>query len=754
MTANRWNPGPTRVFVLIAVWLVAAGCGAEAWTDSDGDGLSDRQEAALGTDPDNEDTDGDEIIDSLDPAPLSATNGNGATIRVVAPRGTLVDGIWQTTITVTLQYKGQPVSATAVNATSTLGAFKGSSFNLSAPGTYTNQLTAQTTGKAKVVVTVDLEGGVQEKRTVFVYFFDLPTRVGINPPPFNGEGGINGKLTVYALDGDSVVHGSGQAQPVEDAWVLVQFAPDPTRRWEAWSGEDGVVEFEADDLLGPVNVTVAREGYKAFSVLSINAAHVALPLNLLDPVPGESEGLTGDVEGTITGFNGEYGLEPFNPDYDGLGEIMNIAIAQVGLKNVELVSLSMSSVLAYETGQPLGFPPMPPNMLTTLKPEFRLPDLRPGTHLISVLAGEGHHVAQTIEDPYAMQFIPRAMGVGLVEVEADQTAHIKLKLDIDLSSHNPEQNNKFQVNMAGLPTDPIMGGSFPNALLLPVIDTGPFGFIWSDINGAYNDQEEFKNPLTAVYPAHDHPSFPEDWGVNLFYMTVGLAGRYSYLGADPPGISTIIIRQQEPVDVLHMDLDSKWLRTPVGLAPEPPDPTPAPSCKSPGPAEPPGSCVHADDPPLHYFPLDRVGGELIERRFEWEPIEQPRNPDLYAVRIGYLVSAPNNSMPGLEGRAIGGPDSFKLWEILAPGHVTSFTLPELPPEVYPDRPLLVNPAPNIGDAVAPHQYGADTLEVEFNAYLMGEWKPFFYHDNFVFEDMNLNSAAVSQDSYPFTMPAE
>ena len=745
----------TPAALLLATMLcLLASCGSDSWKDTDEDGLSDRQEKTLGTDPLKEDSDDDGIIDSLDPAPLTPDNGGGIDIRISAPRGEQVEGLWKTTITVTAEDSGQPTDVEEVLATPDLGTLESETFTRQSTGVYVSVLASDVSGKAQVEIEVTLPNGTVEKHSIFVYFFDLPSKAGINPPPFVGEGGVNGKLTVYVLDGDSLVDDEQQGKPVQDAYVLVEFAPDTTRRWESWSGEDGVVELVADDLVGPVNVTVAKGGYKAFSVLSVNAAHIALPLSPLDPILGDNSVATGEIQGTISGFEGEYGLEPFNPDYTGLGEIMNIAIVQVGLKNVQLVSLSMSSVLAYEPGEPLGFPPMPPNMLTPLKPEFRIPALRPGRYLVSVLAGEGHHVAKTIEDPYAMQFIPKALGVAVVEVDEGKSAQIDLPLTIDLSSDDPEHNVKFDVNMGNLPADPIMGGVFPNALLLPVINTGPLGYIWSDINGAYNDQTDFKNPMTAVYPTHDHPSFPEEWGVDLFYMTVGLAGRYAYLGADPPGISTIIIRHQEPGEVLHMDLDSAWLRTPVGLAPKPPHNTPAPPCKTPGPPDPPGSCVHVDDPPLHYFPLDRVGGKLLDRRFAWEPIAQPRSPDMYAVRIGYLVSAPNNTMPGLEGRAIGGPDSHKLWEILAPGTVTEFILPVLPDEVFPDGPLLVNPVPNIGDPLAPHQYAADTLEVELNAYLMGEWKPFSYHDSFLLDDMNLNSTAVSQDSYPFTMPQE
>jgi Bacterial TSP3 repeat len=51
------------------------GGGLSGATDSDGDGLSDRRESALGQDPFNPDTDGDGILDGDD---VSGTGGGGA----------------------------------------------------------------------------------------------------------------------------------------------------------------------------------------------------------------------------------------------------------------------------------------------------------------------------------------------------------------------------------------------------------------------------------------------------------------------------------------------------------------------------------------------------------------------------------------------------------------------------------------------------------------------------------------------------
>lgn len=57
----------------LELWARTAG-GTGIPGDRDGDGLSDDEEAALGTDPDNPDTDGDGLIDSVDPRPLVPDN--------------------------------------------------------------------------------------------------------------------------------------------------------------------------------------------------------------------------------------------------------------------------------------------------------------------------------------------------------------------------------------------------------------------------------------------------------------------------------------------------------------------------------------------------------------------------------------------------------------------------------------------------------------------------------------------------------
>ncbi len=737
-----------------AVLVVMLGsCGEEPAVDSDGDGLSDYQEALLGTDPKNPDSDGDDVWDSEDDSPVQSGNGKELALSVDVEVEHTPGGPWVGTLQARVMDPAGKVRTDA-QVTGTADAGTLTPFEAGKDGSYAATLTLEQ--EKLVTVTVHaVAGPLQAARKVRIYFIsDLP-RPGINPAPYESSGGIDGFLRVFAVHGDSITNPDRAVEPVPGTRVFVDADWQPGKRWEGTVGEQGFVDFEAPDLKGPVTVTAALDGFKACTVVGINAAHVSLPMTPFDPVPGKDEELTGSIEGSVLGFEGEYGLAPFEPT-SGFDR-WSIGIIQVGLQNVNLVSLSMSSVLAYEgaggnfcsTGNPLDC--VPPNMVVySWKTGYRLDALRPGEYLVVALAGDGYGVMDTLSDPYKLRFEPRAMGAVVATVEAGKvTSTTDIPLTLDLL--DPGSTRSFLVNLDGFPNDPLTGAPLENGLMLPVMDTGRYGYIWTNVDGRWNDPD-FVNPLPVLYPDPDHPLFKE-LDIDLFYMTVGLAGRKSYLGADPPGISTVIIREQEPPpDPLRMDLDWKWLRLPEGVSPTPPDTGKPGHCpENPSQLPSPGSCVNAKNIPEGYYPVDRPGGVLTNRTLSWKPVVQPRTPDLYALRLGYLVSAPGNNInPGF---AIGGPESYKLWEILCPPNVTSVKLPELPEDLYGGR-LLRNPAPNLDDPVSPHRFGPDTIEVELNAYLMGDGKPWSYHQGFEFNDMNLHSHSVSQDSYPAIVPED
>jgi hypothetical protein len=351
-----------------------------------------------------------------------------------------------------------------------------------------------------------------------------------------------------------------------------------------------------------------------------------------------------------------------------------------------------------------------------------------------------------MQDPYRMDFKPLAFGMKLVEIRAGEESWVDLDLSVDFTRSGEIQ--VLEANVGDLPSDPVTGATLPNGMALSVMDTGGLGYIFSQVNTDYN-QPGFENPVGLKYPAPDSQSVL-DLGLDLSRMFVLLAARGAYLGSDPPGISTVIRRRFPKDQPLALDRSFVWLDLPVMESPSPPDPTPARRCPSSTKIpDPPGSCVLAE-PPGHFYPLDRCGGTLKDRHFSWLPLGGAFQPDAWVLRLSYLVSAPAN--PLLKGYAIGGPDTHLLWEVVLPPARTSFVLPRLPAG-FPG-PELKNPVPNLEDPKAPMHFGPDTLEVEMTAYLMGESKVFDFHNDFAFEDLNLDSLAVGQDSFPFRLPQD
>jgi len=746
----RW-----RLFLVLAaaLALALAACAEDRAKDSDDDGLSDEQELSpgFGTDPNDDDSDDDGIPDGEDPMPLSKKNGCNLSMLLTTTPPAKTDGAWSCSLTLTLtDQDGIVVVPDELTAKTTLGEL--TDFAPAGDGAYVATLTSDKEGTAQVTITATTTTCGTHTYSDKVYFMEELPRPGINPFPFVNEGGIDGLLRVYTVDGESTVDPDEPVAPEEGVLVIVERTYPPALRLEKFSDATGIVQIKQQGLTGPVNITVAKAGHKAFTVMAVNAAHVSMPVNPLDPVPSVDQEATGAIEGVVTGFSGEFGITPFAPLEPSM-DAMYVGIVQVGLKNVQLASLSMSSVLAYGSGPlPPNEIPKPPNMILPgtqfLEKDcrFQMGELTPGAYLVAVVAGVGKNVLKTIEDPYAMQFTPMAMGVNVVEVKPGKTVSVNLQLEIDFVKQKLDGVGVFDVSLGAFPLDPLNGEPFQNGLVLPVMDTGKYGFLWTDVNGGYNvnGSDEL---LSIVYPDPDHPALKK-WGLDLYFMTVSLAGRKSFLGADPPGISTAIVREQASGQTIHNDNDFTWLRIPIGIDPAPPDPAPAFPC-SPLDAmpDPPGSCVGVNSPPDDYFPLDRVGGQLTDGRIAWNPVVEPRPADLYAVRLGYLVSAPKY----VQGYSIGGPDSHKLWEIVCPATVTSFTLPAIPADIYGKEGPLRNPAPNLGNPDDAQHFGPDTVEVEYNAYLMGEQYPFDYHNGFLFSDMNMNSGAVSQDSYPVTV---
>jgi len=201
------------------------------------------------------------------------------------------------------------------------------------------------------------------------------------------------------------------------------------------------------------------------------------------------------------------------------------------------------------------------------------------------------------------------------------------------------------------------------------------------------------------------------------------------LGADPPGISTAVQAGVAPGDTVAFNVPEAWLDMPVFVTP----------------------ALPAAD-----ASLDTVSSQPFDGRIAWNAVTRPRTPDLHVVRINYMTGAPVNMMVSDEasGRqgSVGGSRSHCLWELILLSDQTSLDLPTFPAEATV-RPDLRNPASALDDTSTPYHYAENTLEIELNAYLLGaDDKPFDAGKNFLYQDFNLHSSAVSQDSVLATFP--
>jgi hypothetical protein len=327
-------------------------------------------------------------------------------------------------------------------------------------------------------------------------------------------------------------------------------------------------------------------------------------------------------------------------------------------------------------------------------------------------------------------------------VTGGQTTHVTttpLMLNIDLRADRDGDGqpdaDTVAVSLGQPPTDPMAGTTLPNRLVMPVMDAGGEGFVFVAIDGSYNNTPGFVGPAHIRFPPDDDPVIQALGIPYLNRLAVGLAGRATYFGADPPGISTPVLPQVAAGESVTFD---SWLDLPLPLHPAQPK------------AGVPGSP-----------PLDTVSSEPFTGHLEWKPVAAPRTPDVYALRLNYMTSAPRNlllesQVPEAANKgSLGGAKSHCLWELFVPADRTSVDLPVFPADA-PTRPLLANPSPTVSPTddtpEPPQHYAATTLEIEVNAYLLGARdKTFAYNQDFLYSDVNLRCSVVSQDSYLVTV---
>ncbi len=716
--------GTRALPTLLLIGLLAA-CGRDAGRDTDGDGLTDDQEALFHTDPSRVDTDGDGIPDGSDVDP---TTGGPGLVLTSSP-------VFR-----------QSIALTCVRLVAALrdghgGALAHQPVQFSVPagvsleqqderddGTYRALVCSESPTSFVLAASYDDPADTfPEARATVEVSFSSVLAAGVNTTKSDDSGPLRGRLRVVAMSNDL----TGWPRPFEGVTVAVRGA-------DGWwpsklTGGNGYAEWVGEDLVGPVDVTVGAEGHRFTTYLGIDAAELAVLVSPLDPVLPADADRVGSIVGTVTGFAGEGGLPRF-PAGSVVDQMANennpvpMALVQLAVRDVPLSSMSMGSVLG-KPGETEGLP-IPSNMaLCNLKNEggsacdpgadFVLQDVPEGQYLVFAVGGTALHVFDALEDPYALVFQPRAMAISRVRVSGGQEAHLELLLNIDL---RPGSDDAIEVSLDQLPRDWQTDAALPNGLVMPVFDTGGEGFVWVAVDGTFN-RPGFENPIRVRFPDQDDPAIQE-LGLTLNRLAVGVAGRSTYLGGDPPGMSTAVLPGVAPGDAVDFGSLDRWLAVPEIVSPRPP----APGQR-----------------------LDAVSEQPFTGSVSWEPVTEPRSPDLYVLRVNYLTAAPPNRFADDKGTGasgtLGGPRSHCLWEIFVPADRTGVELPELPDDATA-RPVLLNRDPTAADDPSPHRFGPDTIELELSAYVLGsDGKTFDYDDDFAYSDVNLHCTTVSQDSF-------
>jgi len=696
------------------------GCGAELGPDADGDGLTDAQEARFGTDPHVADTDGDGIPDGRDPQPLP-----GAPQLMLEPRDLYYaedQRAWFARLQATvLDHLDRPLSSASLQGETDLGTL--SPFEELGSGLLEAVLISTRRGVARVTVCLERTPPVCEN--LLVHLGDTLPQPGLNPSPYRGK--LAGKLTVYALDGLTI--GSTRVPPLPEAGAYVRVEGADGLLLEGATDAEGEAVFDDPRLSGKVTVTIAARGHRYVTYYDVQATVVAAALHPLDALPQEADATTGSVFGRVIGFDGEEGGPQFLPSAN-IFEELNIALVNAAFRNQQLSSISVGNLLDVAEGSAMGGLTLPSNMVVYPGMEqFSLTGLPPGEQLVFALAGRGKGMLQTLQDPYSLAFTPMALGLARVNVKPGETKEVDIPLRIDLTAVDGAELIEIKTNFGRLPLDDSTGEIFGEGLLMPILDTGGMGFLFAAVDARYNELDPSLGAdrsliLDVILPTGRHPEAVRldgllGTGFALAPRLVGLAGRSSIRGCDPPGIVTAILDPAVNRTPLPMNVPDAWLRLPVPQLPLPPAPPAA---------------------------LDEVGGELVDRISWLAPAGNGVDlVDLYVVRLGYMTPPPPSP---IAGNTLGGARSHPLWDLYVPAPRTEILLPQVPEQELGWPPLLVNPQPSLGDAAALLQYDAQTIEIEINAAVLGaSGKNFNYNEDFLLSDINLHASHLSQDSY-------
>ena len=701
---------------LLAV-LATVSCGRGPGVDTDGDGLSDLQELLFGSDPAVVDTDHDGVPDgrddnlfSPDPAirltasPAFQDEQQGRCV-VVGIRA--IDG------------RGFPVAGARVDLSWGLGDLQDVVTDESGFGNVT-VCWPQGVDTKFMAKSRDLGGRhpeIQAELELSLHHLVVP---GVNTSPWEGAGKIDGRLKVVALYRNRV----GLLKPFQGASVHV--GAEGVQIPFMTTGPEGVVDFVVPGLKGPVDVTVGAPGHRYVTYFRTEGSVISVILDPLDVISEDAVTGFGTISGKVKGFFGEGGGPKFPPGILITDPRTPVAIVQLAINGRPLSSMSMGGVLEEPSGTGI-WEAIPSNMAVCQisSPDqkdcgeegvFTLRNIPEGQHLVFALGGTVGDVVETVQDPYQLDFQPLALGISRVSVVAGAVTEVEILMNIDLS---PESGETVDITVDDLPIDWKTGQRMPNALIMPVIDTGGEGFIFVSVDGSYN--RGIRGPVKVRFPDPDHPEIKK-LGLKLTNLAVGLAGRKAYLAGDPPGISTPVRPGVKAPAQINFDGPGTWLEIPrIEI------PAPVPDGVS----------------------LDTVSEDVFDGTVTFRPVADYTTPDLYVLRLNYLTAAPRNTFCADRESGVscslGGPRSHALWEMFVPPDMTTVTLPTFPPG-FP-TPYLGNPDPTPAASTSPHRFDADTIEVELSAYVLGaDGKPFDYDDNFAYQDVNMHCTVVSQDS--------
>lgn len=726
----------------IVAIAMASSCTAEVrGLDSDGDGLSDEQERMFCTDPHTPDTDGDTIPDALDPSPCDKPK-----INVVPTVVSTVSTETQATATVQIAVRdanGRWIDDDTLEVRTTFGEL--TPLTKIGTGIFEISLSSSNDGAAEVTFSL-MHANVSEtilvelklkKETSIEPNPDNPdpekpdpekptpspessscadfvlTTPGVNPGIYANSGKMDGKLIVAAVDGQSLNWSDSALRAKPGAYVQVDLGDGSVLH--GTTDDNGCVAFEDERLKGEVTVTIGAQKARYVTMTHIDARVIVFPLISRDIAQKDAKTEGAKVTGTVRGFWGETGLPTLPPQNTNVFGTINIAIVQAAIRNMPLSSMNTGSILRPPNGESVTAElfDIPPNLVLSNKRDpslsrFSLDKLEPGKYLIFALAGAGGNILAASQNPYELKFKPMALGIKEIEVRAGETVDIDLPLQIDLRTNTDDARLHF----GQLPTDPKTGQALPMGLVLPMIRTGK-GYIFLDVNSEWN-LPNFSNPVSLIFPRAVDEVLTS-LGLSVDPMVVGLAARRAVSGFDLPGISTrvshiVFDKSSTATPAVYMNDGAQWPSLPKFVTPEPPQSE----------------------------ALDAVGGNLYpSRKIAWD---MKSDADLTILRLNYMTPPIHNKILNSD---IGASQAHLLWEIYVPSPYREVVLPSLS-EQAPDYPVLVNYEPTTKDAA--YQYDETTIELEINAYYMGP-KHFDYERDFCFEDVNIHSLSVSQDSY-------